>query len=170
MKTRAFELNPIHKPTPGFMDETRRLWCAKCHNWLNAGWDMCQCYDPAAELIAHKHLELCTGELGTTLIAMETWCLNGGRQELEKLATPEPESPKPERVLSPFTDCGCACHKSGDAHLVPCCDGASGEPRICAGCSKKDFEVDRCVDWKPRCLACKDKAGMTPYGGYRSGC
>lgn len=69
LKIKLLNLNTVHKPIPGFMDETPRAWCSKCKNWLDLGYDMRS--DDTLCLIAQTHMELCEGDAAVTLMKIE---------------------------------------------------------------------------------------------------
>lgn len=68
-KVRYIELNTVSNPFPGFRDESPRLRCSKCGNYLLLGRGM----DQEDELVqvANLHINLCEGDLPVTLWKMD---------------------------------------------------------------------------------------------------
>jgi hypothetical protein len=87
VKINHIELNTVSNPTPGFMDESPRIWCQKCRNWLREAEGIG--FNPVIQKLTDKHLELCTGHIGHTLLLVQKWYRDGGDKELEFLAHEE---------------------------------------------------------------------------------
>ena len=83
------ELNTVCKPRPGFMDESNFTACERCGNRLRLSYGMG--YDPVMAKLTDKHIELCTGEIGSTLRLIQEWFREGGAEELVMLQYAEEE-------------------------------------------------------------------------------
>jgi len=76
VKINSIELNTIDNPSNRFIDETERTFCSRCRNWLALGCGMVG--DPTIYALTMKHLEVCTGNVGETLLKIDEWYQAGG--------------------------------------------------------------------------------------------
>lgn len=64
------ELDTVNNPSRRFRDETQRVHCGACGNWLTLGGMF---IDAAIQDVSMKHLELCHGDAAETLEAVKRW-------------------------------------------------------------------------------------------------